>query len=350
MKNFSCRPGILTSIKKVLHGFIHSENSPLAKFGILSFDEMEVAHRYEYDQESDKIFGPFKKLQLAMVRGLFKKYKQPIYYDFDKQMKKDLLFHIIQNTEEAGVWVCGIVCDLGNYGLINSLGVSPDHPYFTNPADQSRKIFVFPDAPHLLKLCRNHLIREGYQINENNTIRREDLEKILEFDNNETRICPKLTSEHFDCEGSAKQKVRPAAQVLSHSVATALRLLFNDKQSQSEWVETINSWFDIFNSRMQFDANNLKCGFGIHLLEQKRELEKMVETTTKMRSMRHKNLLPFQKGILIGIKSLFMLYDELSQSHGVQYIRTVCLNQDILENFFSRIRAIGITDSHPGIK
>ena len=32
----------------------------------------------------------------------------------------------------------------------------------------------------------------------------------------------------------------------------------------------------------------------------------------------------------------------------IRYLRTVCVNQDFLENFFSRLRALGITFTHPG--
>ena len=69
---------------------------------------MEISKRFEYDQESDRIFGPFKKLQLVVARGLFRKWKQPIFYEFDTAMKKELLLSIIEKIEGIGVVICGV--------------------------------------------------------------------------------------------------------------------------------------------------------------------------------------------------------------------------------------------------
>jgi hypothetical protein len=110
----------------------------------------------------------------------------------------------------------------------------------------------------------------------------------------------------------------------------------------------VNDWFDCMNSRVQFDKNRLKSGFGIHFEEQKNALDNMCQAVVKMRSFKHKGLLPFQRGILIGAQALLQLFDHVHHEFGVRYLRTVCLNQDVDENFFSRLRALGITDDHPG--
>ena len=48
------------------------------KICVLSFDEMHI------DSKLDKILGPFKKVQVVLIRGLFSPWKQPVYFDFDK--------------------------------------------------------------------------------------------------------------------------------------------------------------------------------------------------------------------------------------------------------------------------
>ena len=50
--------------------------------------------------------------------------------------------------------------------------------------------------------------------------------------------------------------------------------------------------------------------------------------------------LPFQYGILCGIKSLRSLFKEV-KNEGWEYLLTARLNQDVLENFFSQIRGLG---------
>ncbi len=80
VKHFHCQPGYLHDVNKILHQFLCNENTGLSKLAVLSFDEMEITKRYEYDQESDCVYGPFKKLQMVIARGLFKKWKQPIFF------------------------------------------------------------------------------------------------------------------------------------------------------------------------------------------------------------------------------------------------------------------------------
>jgi len=43
------------------------------------------------------------------------------------------------------------------------------------------------------------------------------------------------------------------------------------------------------------------------------------------------------------------MFEELRTLYNVRYIRTNSLNQDVCENFFSRLRALGISDDHPGV-
>ena len=349
VKNFQCQPGLLTDVLKILKKYIESENNPLAKLGVINFDEMEVYFCYDYDQESDKVFGPHKKLQMVMLRGLCHSWKQPIFYNFDSQMKPDLLNYLVRKSEEAGVQVWAVVFDLGNVGILNKLGISPEKPYFANPVDPSRNIFVIPDVPHMLKLCRNHLLDEGFWIDEKTLFRKRDLESILALDKSEFKICPKLQqATHLDIKNSARQKVRPAAQVLSHSTATALKTLFPGKQKQADWVDTVNNWFDCMNSRTKLDTKKLSCGFGVHYDEQRAALEKMSEATQKLRSCKHlKSLLPFQKGILIGIQSVIQLFEKLKVNLDVKFILTTHLNQDIGENVFSRLRSLVPGYDHP---
>ena len=278
VKHFKCQPGILQDIKKVLQKFFETEESPLARIAIITFDEMEIAKILEYDHESDRVFGPHKKVQVVMVRGLFKKWKQPVYYDFDTPMKTDLLSFIIKQVEEIGIRVYGTNFDLGNQGLLSSLKVTEEVPFFKNPADPSRKIYVFPDIPHLLKLCRNHLLDDGYLFRSGSMLKKEDFEKLLQADNGELKICHKLTLGHLDCQGNARQRVRPAAQLLSHSTATAFRLLFPEKKEQADWIDLVNAWFDTCNSRLKFDANPQKSAFGTDLEQQKSILEKFCTT------------------------------------------------------------------------
>ena len=74
----------------------------------------------------------------------------------------------------------------------------------------------------------------------------------------------------------------------------------------------------------------------------------MIQTAQVMKSGGKKsNNVPFIKGIIISSKSLLALFDSLSQQRGIEFLLTSHLNQDCLENFFSRVRALGGTNTHP---
>ena len=103
------------------------------------------------------------------------------------------------------------------------------------------------------------------------------------------------------------------------------------------------------NSRTKFSKKRLECGFGVHLEEQKEVVSKMIEATQNMKRVgkRGSHYVPFQKGIIISCSSLLSLYSALSKERGVEFILTSHLNQDALENFFSRVRALGGSNTHP---
>jgi hypothetical protein len=120
-----------------------------------------------------------------------------------------------------------------------------------------------------------------------------------------------------------------------------------DKKIQSDFVELVDSWFDVLNSRTKFSKKKLNCGFGIHFEEQSLVLNKMISTAQEIKCDSKRKLPPFQRGIIISSKSLLLLYSELKQKRNIEFILTSHLNQDCLENFFSRVRALGGTYSHP---
>ena len=348
IRNFKCQPGIQLPILRIIKEKILAENSASYRAASLSFDEMDMSRQHQYDHRNDQVLGPNKKLQVAVARGIVGGWKQQIFFDFDAPMSKELLFKIIIQCEEHQIEIWDIVCDLGNRGLLKDLGVTPEKPYFINPACPARKEYVFPDAPHLLKLLRNHLLDEGYQLQDGTKISGRDIEKILDHDINEYKIHHKLQPIHFNCTGSTRQRVRLAAQLISHTTATAIRCLFPLKSKLADWLELFDTWFDIFNSAFPISKKKLGCAFGKHFSEQSAILDQVSTCVETMHAIGKKSLLPFQKGMLISINALKGLYQDLKSFHHIEYLLTARLNQDPAENTFTQVRGIGHSHTHPG--
>ncbi|XP_011861392.1 PREDICTED: uncharacterized protein LOC105558377, partial [Vollenhovia emeryi] len=110
-----------------------------------------------------------------------------------------------------------------------------------------------------------------------------------------------------------------------------------------------NNWFDVQNSQVKYGKHPGVNGYGVDLAKQEQTLVLMNLYTESMRVGSRKELMPFQKGILVSNQSIRGLFQYLQRKYPeeCQYIITRRLQQDILENFFSYLRGMGSTKDHP---
>lgn len=69
---------------------------------------------------------PADYVQVVMVRGFWKSWKQPTYFDYGSTTDNDVLYSIISQLRDAGYTVVGIGSDIGasNRTLQENLEVS----------------------------------------------------------------------------------------------------------------------------------------------------------------------------------------------------------------------------------
>ena len=110
----------------------------------------------------------------------------------------------------------------------------------------------------------------------------------------------------------------------------------------------VNDWFDVFNSRVaRIDSRPRTAAYGLEIEQQQTILGNMSELIKEMRVGTHKSLIPFQKGILMSINALKLIFDDLKDNYHIKYLLTYRLNQDPLELFFGVMRAKGGLYDHP---
>ncbi len=174
-------------------------------------------------------------------------------------MTKDVLLQIILFAEENGIHIMRVSFDLGNQTLVKGPELSPTQSSFHNPADETRKVYVFPDAPHLIKLVRDHIINGlHFQLDgEDVTLEKEDFEQILAAGNGELRIIKgKLPRDHLDCKGSTRQQVFLATQLLSQTAKAITFLFGQSKAKKAQTIQTMNDWLDVMNASCMLSTKN----------------------------------------------------------------------------------------------
>ena len=301
-----------------------------------------------------------------IVRGLFDKWSQLVYYDFDTPVTKDIFLKVLDELYKAGFTVVAVVSDLGpsNRKLWNTdfkTGIDEGQKtHFKHPSNANLHVYVFVDVPHLIKLARNHFLDSGFQYNDD-LITADCLRELLRLTSeHDLKIAHGLTESHLNVEGTDRQKVKLATQLFSHKNAQAVKLCGKKGfKGFEKWFLTwmvlslFNIWFDVANSTAKF-GNYLEANaFG-----ETNALNKQIQTLNLMnnfisvtRVKGHTTLLPFQKGIILYNKSLIGLFSYLKQykfiDFNFEYILTNRLNQDVLENFFSYIRGMGGRNETP---
>lgn len=216
-------PGILEPVLQIME---NSDLTMLEKLCVLSFDEMKIKKQYLYNKLDDETLKPANNVQVAMIRGLFGNWKQPVFFDYDCNMTKEVIFKIITRIERSGFQVVATVCDLGgsNRGVLKVLEVTHEKPWFPNPIDTSRNVYVFADVPHLLKLIRNNFVDYGFMI-DGKVINKSVIEELLGKTNekSELSIAYKISTENLMVKNAGRQKVKLAAKLFSHTVAQAIK-------------------------------------------------------------------------------------------------------------------------------
>lgn len=374
ISDFKVLPGILKDVFNIMSS---KGNNLLItkKLTVLTFDDVYVSNKLDIERKAQKIYGPHKTCQFVMARGLFKNWRQPIYYDFDVTMSHDILLSIIQHLYDINYIVITVTCDMGpnNMKLWKDLHIGLDilnnskdkyttniekKCFVTHPADSALKIFFYADVPHLMKLARNNFLDHGFNI-KGIHVDQKCLEELLTLNERDLKIANKLSRAHLDVKGSKRQNVKLAVQIFSNTNALAIKwcgengfLVCKEWKYTSEMLKLFNDWFDIFNSNFKYGKCCTSHAYGIDIERQNEIIMNMDEFMKEVRVNIRKTLMHFQKGILLCNKSLQEMFSHIqqkysSESFDIKYVFTRRLNQDILENFFSYIRSMGCTYDHP---
>ena len=150
----------------------------------------------------------------------------------------------------------------------------------------------------------------------------------------------------FQVRGQARQRVRPAVQLLSNSVAAAAER-FCGRSEEAKFIRVLDRGLDALNAHNPTDPKELRRGMRADSREHQKALDDL-EAAVRLPFEGKTGLLPFQKGFLVTIASMRGLVTDVTARLGPgSYVLTGRVNQDPLESFFSLVRGKGGACLHP---
>ena len=238
MEQIQLKPGfheeVLALVKAKFSGA-----SDRDKLCVIVFDEMQLRSKLTYQRGEDAIegyvdHGPVGRSSdcadhalVMMARGVTRNWKQPIGYFLSAgttraTVQRDLIIKCIQRATAAGLTVIATTCDMSknNQATYRLLGVK-DSGTFTVDGEE---IVALYDVPHLFKCIRNAFLKYDITI-DGDVASWSYLDSLYALDSAAyPRAAPKLSKQRLKPNSFEKMKVRYALQVMSRTVAAAIKL------------------------------------------------------------------------------------------------------------------------------
>ena len=325
------------------------------------------------DAEVDDSAPVAKDALVFMAVGLDKSWKVPVGYFFidglSSQERANLVKLCIKKLHDVGVDVIALVCDgpSCHFAMLRALGANlalPQlHPYFIHPLDKTKRVYVFLDVCHMLKLIRNTLGDQKVFVDgDGNKICWEYIIELQKLQDEEgLRLGNKLKEAHIKW-WQQKMKVNLAAQTLSSSVADAIEYRtntlklpqFQGSEATVRFIRTFDHLFDVLNSR-----NPCAKGYKAALRKSNKEtweafLDETYHYILCLRDVSGNLMYNTRRktgfvGFMLAIKSIKQIFFDLVEKNNapMNYILTYKFSQDHLELFFGAIRSSGGFNNNP---
>lgn len=244
-------------------------------------------------------------------------------------------------------------------------------PYFKHISSDTT-VHILLDPAHMLKLCRNTLGDWKVLYDKNMVpIEWKYLRKLVQIqDNIGLHLGTKIWMRHIRYH-KEKMKVFLAAQTFSSSVSDALKYcsetlnsdLFKDCGATTTFCQNLNDIFDLLNSRnflskaqykkplreknedliLNFINSSIQYLEGLYCLPPGKDGRIKDNFIPVIQSARKTGFI----GLIIALKSVGNLFNDLIKSKDLDFLLTYKLSQDHLEMFFLAIRSRGGFNNNP---
>ncbi|XP_016657074.1 uncharacterized protein LOC107882746 [Acyrthosiphon pisum] len=230
---------------------------PAERYCSILFDEMCLSSGLNYNSSVDIIEGLIvdsgthrnqnfgDHVLVFMVRGIKKKFKQPISYTFCQGATNQYelvrqLKEVIGEIHKTGLTVVATICDQGR--------PNEDDFYEIEVRRENGNVERLPivhlfDVPHLMKCTRNNLLTKNLHFVTENTPKVAKWDHLVELYQADSKIedckmLPRLTDCHVMPDKIPKMKVRYSTQVFSQRVSAIMSFLASKSVIDPEAAHT----------------------------------------------------------------------------------------------------------------
>lgn len=368
---------------------------------VLVADEMALRHQtvwtgkktdglVDFGLENDSSNEIATQAYVFVLVCLNESWKIPVAYFFVKslssQTRANLMTTCLSKCHDSGVDVVAITFDgcASNLGAASLLGCSFSTPSnikttFKHP-DSDKKVAVFLDPCHMIKLVRNTFESKKIIFNPDGKLIKWQL--IVNLNRLQKsaglNFANKLSNRHIAFRNEV-MKVKLATQLLSRSIARALELCdqlslapnITNTEPTVEFINIFNDLFDVLNSRAsgEYGYKRPLCSQNqanvLHFLEQAKSYILSLKIYNKSRRIVKKRITihlskkPLVEcksktgflGFLVCIESLKYIYLTyvVGPTPFLRYIATYRISQDHIEIFFGHIRRHGGYNNNPNV-
>ncbi|XP_071855160.1 uncharacterized protein [Apostichopus japonicus] len=375
---------------------IHQQRGQKKKTKTILLSKPELINKVSHLQTEIQLSRNRQERLKSTIRDLVE--KESVTIDSEELLKvikcneKELESILPANTHCALLWEQqkkalqsksskdGASCNRKLYEILSGSSSSPLTPHYKtkNVYEENQYIYFNSDAPHLLKTLRNNFENSNWNRKTRNLVYNGKpiqwihLLQLQEWDKGRKRqtpglvLLPKLSYEHLHLNPGLQMKVSLAAQVMSKTVANALQLKDSLVYSSTiKFILMVNKFLDCLNvgsTSLWLKKKNtdikpytsvdderlvwLTEEFLGFLKEWTEEGEHLPGLTPKQKQALHLSV-PTLAGCHIAVHSFTEITKLLLAMDGVNFFLSDKLNQDPVEEFFSKQRSAGGHHDNP---
>lgn len=387
-------PGSFETMLKWLHHKLRSDKVALnlGHLACLSFDEMSLTQRVEFDKGLKRYLGFIspeiardeaeKKMKAThclaiMVRGLTVHWKQLLTYlltgdSIDPERLWSYMEMLVVACGRLNIPVVTVSSDMGggNLALMShvnvqssrgSLVASCPHPA---PSSMAEDLLFCPDVPHILKnmwcqLLKTNFILPDWYVQKHqlpgNVVSAAHVKEYMNAQGAPGIVpVPGLTMDALEPSKFQKMRVHIARKFycpkLGHAmnVAADLKIISVYAKTTAAFILDVDRWYTIHAARSKFDGLG-RDQASLEKLEHVRSFSRLMQGLCFWRVVEEEydanSWKPIQRGVVLANEVVLTLHRRFVQTNILDYILPSRLFTSCCENLFMQVRSGG--DSHP---